>query len=229
MRHAIYFAPAPESLLHKLGSRWLGRDAFSGLKLPQPDLPGIAELTSEARRYGFHATLKPPFTLADEVEGEELVFAVKALSHSLEPFAVALKVDLIDGFLALTPEAPFAPLDDLASRCVRDLDELRAPISEADIARRRAAGLTERQDNHLWRWGYPYVLEDFRFHMTLSRRLAEAEAGLLLPAARDFFAAALSAPVTIDALSLFCEPTPGAPFKAVSQFAFTAAHAEAQP
>jgi putative phosphonate metabolism protein len=229
MRHAIYFAPAPESLLHKLGSSWLGRDAFTGIEVSQPDLPGIAELTVEARRYGFHATLKPPFVMADDVEGEEVVFAVKSLSHSLEPIALALKVDLIDGFLALVPAAPCEPLDALAARCVRELDELRAPISEADIARRRAAGLSARQDNHLRRWGYPYVLEEFRFHMTLTRRLDRVLAGQCLPTARDFFAAALSEPIIIDALSLFCEPVPGAPFKAVSQFAFTAANAEAKP
>lgn len=229
MRHAIYFAPPRESLLHKLGSHWLGRDAFTGEALPQPQLPDIAELTSEARRYGFHASLKPPFPLADDVAGEEVVLGVRELCRALRPITVRLTADLVDGFVALAPAADATALDDLAARCVRDLDELRAPISEAEIARRRVAGLTARQDNHLRRWGYPYVFEDFRFHMTLTRRLSDTEARQALPLAREVFAEALAEPVIIDALSLFYEPEPGVPFKAVSQFAFTAVPAEAQP
>lgn len=228
MRHAIYFAPEPESLLHRLGSQWLGRDAFSGEAMLQPALPGIGELTADARRYGFHATLKPPFALAAEVAGEELVFAVKSVIRSLEPFAVALKVDLIDGFVALIPERPSAAIDALAARCVCDLDEIRAPLSEADIARRRAAGLSPRQDCYLRHWGYPYVLDEFRFHMTLTRRITDVEAALVLPAAREFFAHALAEPVTIGALTLFSEPQAGSPFNAIRQFAFNAHSAEAQ-
>ncbi len=104
MRHAVYFAPEPETALHDVGSRWLGRDAFSGGALPQPDLPGISELTAEARRYGFHATLKPPFAIADGMDAQGLVSAMKAVCGSLSPLSVELKVNLVDGFLALVPK-----------------------------------------------------------------------------------------------------------------------------
>ena len=228
MRHAIYYAPEPESLLHELGSTWLGRDAFAGQALRQPDLPGISDLTEEARRYGFHATLKPPFALADGMDAAGLVQAMKGLCRTIEPFSIELKVNVIDGFLALVPKTRSARLDALAARCVRELDSFRRLASEAEVAKRRAAGLTPRQDAHLLRWGYPYVLEDFRFHMTLSRRLGEDEAEALMPAAHAHFADVLQRPVMVGALSLFRELSPGQPFEAIRQFAFTAEPAEAR-
>ncbi len=228
MRHAVYFAPEPETALHDVGSRWLGRDAFSGGALPQPDLPGISELTAEARRYGFHATLKPPFAIADGMDAQGLVSAMKAVCGSLSPLSVELKVNLVDGFLALVPKGHSLALDTLAARCMREFDSFRRIASEPENAKRRAAGLSPRQESHLLRWGYPYVFEDFRFHMTLSRRLDADEAALLMPAAHQHFARVLAAPVTIGALTLFREPAPGAAFEAVRQFAFTAIPAEAR-
>lgn len=228
MRHAVYFAPEPESPLHELGSRWLGRDAFSANALRQPDLPGMPDLTEEARRYGFHATLKPPFALAEGMDAAGLMQAMKSMCRTIEPFDVGLKVNVIDGFLALVPERRCARLDALAARCVRELDSFRRLPPESEIARRRAAGLTSRQDGYLLRWGYPYVFDEFRFHMTLSRRLSHDEAALMMPAAHAHFAEVLAQPVRVSALSLFCEPAPGQPFDAIRQFAFTAIPAEAQ-
>ena len=65
-RLGLYWAPELDDPLHALGSAWLGRDAETGATLPQPAVPGLdlAEITAEARGYGFHATLKPPFALA---------------------------------------------------------------------------------------------------------------------------------------------------------------------
>ena len=63
----------------------------------------------------------------------------------------------------------------MAGACVRDLDEFRAPAGEAELARRRKAGLSARQEALLTQWGYPYVFEEFRFHLTLSGRLPEED------------------------------------------------------
>ena len=84
MRYAIYFAPPPGSLFHTLGSRWLGRDAFTGEQLEQPAEPGLSAVTGDPRRYGFHATMKPPFALRDPVRPEALLRAVAALASEHE-------------------------------------------------------------------------------------------------------------------------------------------------
>ena len=61
-RYAIYFAPAADHPLWRLGSAVIGYDARSGADLARPDaLPWSADQgrkwTDEPRRYGFHATL----------------------------------------------------------------------------------------------------------------------------------------------------------------------------
>ena len=45
------------------------------------------------------------------------------------------------------------------------------PPGAAELERRRKAGLSAAQEKMLLRWGYPYVLDEFRFHLTLTGRL----------------------------------------------------------
>jgi phosphonate metabolism protein PhnN/1,5-bisphosphokinase (PRPP-forming) len=147
--------------------------------------------------------------------------ACAALASDSAGFRVKLKVGLRDGFLALVPDGDPAPLHILAARCVRELDGFRRPLSEEELARRRKVLLTARQDANLLRWGYPYVLDDFRFHMTLTERLEPGDAGRLVSAAQAHFATELGEPVMIDGLTLFQEPECGAPFLALRHFPFT--------
>jgi putative phosphonate metabolism protein len=227
MRYAIYFAPPPDSLLHELGSRWLGRDAWTGKPVSQPNVLGIGRMTMEPARYGFHATLKAPFALRDNKTPEALAQAVKALAASETPFGMTLQVGSIGGFQALVPAAPPPALYALAARCVRELDEFRAPASEEELQRRRKAHLTPVQEQYLGRWGYPYVLDDFRFHMTLTERLDPQEQPRLAAAAAAHFAPALHEPVIVAGLTLFVEDEPRAPFRAVGIAPFSAAAAGA--
>lgn len=226
MRYAVYFAPPPGSPFHQLGSRWLGRDAFTGELLVQPSVVDIGRITDDPRRYGFHATLKPPFALFDTVAPESLLRAAAALAAREECFRVTLKVALLDRFLALVPCEPDEALYRIADRVVRELDGFRRPPSEQELARRRAAGLSPRQEQHLQNWGYPYVFEDFRFHMTLTERLSEAEAERIAADASEHFAPVLNAPVLIDGITLFEEAAPGAPFLATRHFPFARTAAE---
>ena len=226
MRYAAYFAPAPGSVFHALGARWLGRDAFTGEALDQPDVEGIAGVTGDPRRYGFHATLKPPFALRDTIAPDALLRAVAALASSLSGFPVSLKVDVLDGFLALVPVDASDALHRLADRAVCDLDGFRQPPSAEEVARRRAAQLSPRQEQNLADWGYPYVLQDFRFHMTLTERLPPASVVRFKAAAETCFAPVLAEPVAIDGLTLFEEATRGAPFVATRQFPFSSSSAE---
>ncbi len=227
MRYAVYYSPMPGTPLHWQGSAWLGRDAHSGEALAQPDIERLSQLTADPRRYGFHATLKAPFALREGIGPEALMRACAALAADSADFRVKLKVGLLDVFLALLPDGDQSRLHNLAARCVRELDGFRRPIYKDELARRRKAPLTARQDANLMRWGYPYVLEDFRFHMTLTERVGPGDAGRLLSAAQTHFAADLAEPVMIDGLTLFQEPELGAPFLALRHFPFTLTSAEA--
>jgi putative phosphonate metabolism protein len=206
MRHAIYYAPASGRLLHKLGSSWLGRDAASGETVTQPPVEGLKDVTQEPARYGFHATLKAPFVLNQDMRRVDLGDAVALVAAQMDVVTIP-KIALreIDGFLALAPETAESELSVLAELCVCALDSFRSPASEAEINRRRNARLSPRQDQLLLRWGYPYVLDEFRFHMTLTRKLQPEERRHFLHAATEHFAPVIGAPLEIDALTIFAD------------------------
>ncbi len=221
-RYAVYFAPAPGTLGWLAGSHWLGRCAARLQPLPQLDIAGVTKddlhrLTAAPRRYGWHGTLKAPFVLAPGVDWATLHQAVQAIASGLQPFTLPpMQVERLDDFLALVPMASAAaqaPIHQAAAACVTKLQPLVAPLPPAELARRRAGGLTPRQDELLQRWGYPFVLEEFRFHMSLTGPLSEVHAdaqALVHDAAEQFFADL--PPLQFNSLALFAEPTPGADF-----------------
>jgi putative phosphonate metabolism protein len=220
-RYAIYYAPAPGSALDALGRNWLGRDAVTGAAVEQPDVPDIHEITAEARHYGFHATLKPPFALAPGRSEAMLMVALAEFAASRRKLvAPPLKLAPISRFLALVPSASAPELHQLADLCVARFDKFRAPPDEAELAKRRASGLTPAQDALLQRWGYPYVFEEFRFHMTLTRRLSAAEQARIEPVLAPLVAPAIAGPLLIDALSLFAQADRSSPFRLVRRFPF---------
>ncbi|MBA5778952.1 DUF1045 domain-containing protein [Stappia sp. F7233] len=219
MRYAIYFTPSYDDPLTRLGSQWLGRDAFTGEALGQPVLEEISRerlfaLSEEPRRYGFHATLKPPFSLAEGRSEDELRDAFLSFCEHMPAISLpGLKVARLGSFLALTLSAPSDALDVLAASCVETFDPFRAPLSDADRARRLAAGLSPHQAELLEKWGYPYVFYEFRFHMTLSGRLGDAEeAECLTRDATRYFASLTDRPLKISTIALFVEREKGAPF-----------------
>ncbi|MEM7525730.1 MAG: DUF1045 domain-containing protein [Pseudomonadota bacterium] len=178
-RHALYFLPPEGEALAAFGARWLGWDAADGEAMAHPDIDGLPlpvdEITSTPRKYGFHGTLKPPFSLG----ADPAMFGdgVEALAESIAPFeAPPLRLTRLGGFLALTPGGHSEPLAKLAFACVRELDAFRSPASEAELARRRAKGLSDRQEEMLTAWGYPYVGPEFRFHLTLTGWFEESVA-----------------------------------------------------
>jgi len=224
-RYAIYGLPPAGSPLANFGAAWLGRDVATGEAVARRAVPGISPdrqeaVTDSPRRYGFHATLKPPFALADGASVEELEEALAGLARTLAPFdAPPLRLADLDGFLALVLSGPCPAMDRLAECCVEALDAFRAPPGAAELKRRRAAGLTPRQDELLERWGYPYVMEAFRFHMTLTERIdgleREAVMAALEPVVRPF----CDRPYRVDEVCLLRETEPGAGFAAMRRVA----------
>ncbi|BBK43147.1 hypothetical protein STVA_31670 [Allostella vacuolata] len=223
-RYAIYYAPAADSPLAAFAASWLGR-SFDGRPVgDRPALPGIPAgrleaLTAEPRRYGFHGTLKPPFHLADGHAEAELAAAVEAIAHGLRPFALPpLRLERLGGFLALVSSGPSAALAAVEAACVTRLDRFRAPPTESELARRRRARLTERQERLLAAWGYPYVLEEFQFHLTLTGRMEPDEQECVRSGLEPLVAAFCRAPTPFADLALFIEAEPGAPFALARRF-----------
>lgn len=199
IRYSIYFAPARDSALWQAAQAWLS----------QPDLEA---LTVSARRYGFHATLRAPMALAGEYD--ELEAGLEAFAVEHRPVVLTnLAPRLLEGFLALTTEPQPKALTDFAAEVVTSFEPFRAPLTLAERERRLQAPLSERQIELVDRFGYPYVLEQFQFHMTLTDRLPEERRDDILAAATDWFAKPLSEPVRLDRLVVFEEPEPGAAFR----------------
>ena len=224
VRYAVYFAPAEATALWQAGCHWLGRDPRSDAELPQPKVGGwpaerILQITASPRMYGFHATLKPPFRLAEGRTFAQLASAVQKLAARVQHFALPpLAVRPLSGFLALQPAGYDAKLSALADACVTELDSFRRLPCAKELAHRRTARLSPRQDLLLAQFGYPYVLDQFRFHMTLTERLPRADANVLGPWLREYLAAALAAPLRCDDLCLFVQHGPSEAFLLLQRF-----------
>ncbi len=212
MRVALYYAPDRDDPLWTAGCAWRGRDP-TGIAAPPPAGDDLSEVTEQPRRYGFHATLKAPMRLAAGHHYADVLEQTRALAASLAPFALPpLAVTALGGFLALCETIASPPLQALADAATAWVDPLRAPPDAAELARRRAALLPADEAN-LRRWGYPFVFGAWRFHMTLTRRLEAAEMAVLRPRAEAHFRPALARTRRVEAIWLFTEAEPGAPFR----------------
>lgn len=218
-RYALYYCPPEDSDLYRFGCRWLGRDPITGALKEQPTVAGItparlANVTSNARHYGFHGTLKPPFRLHPQATEAQFVRSVARFAAQLRPFtAPPLVLKELSGFLALQCARLSPEIDTLAAATVTALDRFRAPPTEAELAKRRAAGLNERQEEMLVRWGYPYVMDQFRFHLTLTCRLPDAaERAAFRQALEPMVARFAAEPLRVEAIALFRQDSRETPF-----------------
>jgi len=220
-RYAIYFTAAPGSALDRFGASMLGYDAYGGDDLPFPEgvTPDWHDLTQDPRKYGFHATLKAPIALAPGKTEAELAAACESFAGSRRPIPVIEPVvDSISGFIAVIPATPSAELERLAADATKAFDSFRAPLTEHDRARRNPAKLTPRQRDYLERWGYPYVMEEFRFHMTLTGRLPAERREAVVAMLRERFAATGVGPLAIDAISLCRQETANSRFRVIGRW-----------
>lgn len=224
-RYAIYYTPAPDSALWRLASAWLGRDTHADCIVPRPTgltvaPDDLAAATANPSRYGFHATLVAPFELAPGLDEDELAETLATFCRHWPAFRAVLKVDRIYDFLALVPAHTDPRLDTLAAACVRGFDRFRAPLSDADLARRDSPELSAHERALLKRWGYPHVLDAFRFHMSLTGALPDDALVRLQAQLTTLFADTLREPVNIDGLSLLKQPERSAPFRCIARHGF---------
>lgn len=221
LRYAVYYAPREGAFAFR-ANEWLGREPGHIRDLPQPVLPGVGDprdLTAEPRRYGFHGTIRAPFRPATGVDETQIRDTVAKLAARLPPVTCeGLRVEVLHGFVALTPTGCEAALLDLGSAVVEATNRLRAPLTEAELARRRPDRLSARQRELLDLWGYPHVMEEFRFHLTLTDRLDDPEP--VRVALEAYFAPVLPRPFLIEDLCLFGEDAAGR-FHLLHRYALT--------
>jgi hypothetical protein len=171
----------------------------------------LAALTTDPRRYGFHGTIRAPFRPAPGLDGAGIADAVATLAARLPPApAPGLRLVDLHGFLALVPDGDDTAIRHLGAAVVEATDPLRAALTEAEIARRDPARLTPGQRSLLTRWGYPYVMEEFRFHLTLTNRLPPDRVADVAVAAKVHVGPHLPQPFVVEALCLFGEDAGGA-------------------
>ncbi|WP_375262853.1 DUF1045 domain-containing protein [Palleronia sp.] len=177
-RYALYFLP--DDALADFGATWLGWDVRNGTSVPHPDIPGlpasVEDLTATPRRYGLHGTLKAPFRLADGASEAELSDDLAAFAASTPPASTGRLVAVrLSRFLALVPSGEAAPVSELAAGIVEQFDRYRAPLTKEELARRKPERLSADELRLLERWGYPHVMERFRFHITLTGPVTEVD------------------------------------------------------
>jgi putative phosphonate metabolism protein len=224
-RYAVYYAPRAAEGLAVAAGQWLGISPEGGRLRRQPLVSGVsperlADITTDPRVYGFHGTLKAPIALIDGVNEREFVDAVGRFAVTLRAVTVpSMVLAELGSFLAMVPAERCTELQDLADRCVVEFDEYRRPADETELARRRASGLTARQDALLPRWGYPYVLEEWRFHLTLSGRIEDAaERAAVMAILRKRFSGFVDRPLQVRDLCVFRQAAPGRPFTVLARF-----------
>lgn len=225
-RYGVYFSPRPGTPWTLAGTQWLGRSVDGDPDTEQRAPTGwsaieFAALTAEPRRYGWHGTLKAPFRLTATETEARLFDAVRNLAAGVRAFELPpMTVQRLGDFLALQPQSPCSKLQTLADACVTTLQPFAAPLNVAELSRHRRTDLSPRQEASLQSWGYPFVLDDFRFHMTLTGRLTalvgDRFAELHEHARRHF--AGLPQPLRVSALSIFVEPQAGASFQRAASF-----------
>ena len=225
MRFAIYYLPEETSALWQFGSAVIGYDCVSMRPVEHLNLAidhDLCDLTEEPRNYGFHATLKAPFRLAQGVSEAELIGAVQNFVSQESAFSIgALNVSAIGSFVALTPR-PNDALRDFATRCVQALEPFRGPLTPDERAKRLRAPLTPRQIELMDAWGYPYVLDEFRFHMTLTSSLAPAALSQVHKALVASYAK-IAAASSLTSICICAQPQ-GERFRLLRRFALKPKH-----
>ncbi len=225
-RYAFYYVPDRGSALSEFGCRWLGRNHFSGQPVTPLVPAGItpeerSALTASPARYGFHGTLKPPFRLAKGKKVFELVDVARRFAATRRAFSLPLlRLAVLGNFLALVPSEPSDKISALARDCVTAFDEFRADPTEREIERRMAVNLSDRQQAYIHEWGYPYVMDEFRFHLTLTGKLDEAQRKRVETALAQEVAPLCEAPVSVHSIHLCAQTDEESPFTVLEAFEF---------
>ena len=224
-RYAVYYSPEDNSELALYGHQVLGRrgdsKALESAYSDCPDRQLAIALSATPAHYGFHATLKAPFHLAVHTNEQQLLDAVEALAHKQSVIPLqTLRPRLLSEFIALTLTPQPQAVAILAEHCVKQLEPFRASLSQEDILKRKPHQLTEQQRDYLYQYGYPHVLSEFRFHMTLTGQVLPAEHEAHVSWLTELYDRQVIEVPVLDRLAVFWQPNRETPFLRLAQFAF---------
>ena len=226
-RYAVYFAPEPDSELDVFGTAWLGR-GMDGVHSNGQALVSnvsarrVAELIVSPRRYGFHGTLKPPFELNPSTTLDALLRTARVFAVGLSPVEIPpLELAVIGKFIALTPTSQSAALENLSAACIRAFEAFREPLTSEQIENYRLNKLTVHQEQMLGHWGYPYVMEEFRFHMSLTDRIDDPEErNAVMAALEKMVQPILRKSISVHHLTVFGQSERSEPMVAIERIPF---------
>ncbi|WP_413194689.1 DUF1045 domain-containing protein [Pararobbsia alpina] len=230
-RFALYYAPARESAWWTAGCQWLGRDPETGERYTPPGIAtltqrgiDVASLSVAPQRYGWHGTLVAPARCAPGIAPDEVLARAAQWAERQQAFTLDVEVETLGTFVAIRPATldGATAINAVASSALGACSTLRAMPGEREMQRRLESNLTPRQRELLAAWGYPYVLDEFRFHMTLSDSLPnDSDRQAVLNWWRERVPGL--GPMQIDGAALYIEPEPGAPFTLWARLPFGAA------
>ena len=222
-RYAIYYAPEPGSPLDAFGRSWFDPKG-NGTPLAAARLTAqrVAELSEGSRRYGFHGTLKPPFELNPATTLDSLLNAARIFARTLAPIEIPpLELAIIGKFIALTPTTQSAALEKLSAACVRAFEAFRVPLTEEQLGNYKQNRLTVHQEQMLEHWGYPYVMEEFRFHISVTDRIDDpTERDDVMTALETLAASVLKKPIVVRELTVFGQAGVDQPMVAIERIPF---------
>ncbi len=180
-RYAIYYAPSENSELDLFGKCLLGWDPYKGVETTKSDLSKLpsfkkfSSLVLTPKQYGFHGTIKAPFKLKNEYTYNDLENKVREISKQIHSFYFdQLIIKKLGNFIGLIPTNNLK-VNAVSNKFVEELDYLRDELSESEIKKRKPHKLTSNQKQMLFKWGYPYVFDEFKFHLTLTSKLNVVE------------------------------------------------------
>jgi len=226
-RYAIYYTPSPDTPLGQFGTAWLNHTngTASAVKITTSrlDPARVAAITESSRRYGLHGTLKPPFELNPATTLDALLAAARVFARSVAPVEIpALELAIIGKFIALTPVSQSAALEKLSAKCVRAFEAFRMPLSDQQVANYKRNKLTVHQEQMLEHWGYPYVMEEFRFHISLTDRIDDdEERQAVLENLQTLAAPILGQPTTISDITIFSQAGRDEPMTEITRIPFS--------
>lgn len=210
-RLAIYYTPEESSSLAGEAAIWFGRDIYSTTRAAGAGANNlndtfIANITKSPSHYGFHATLKPPFTIENADVIEEISLLLETFANSREAFIIPdFEVKMLNSFFCLRPKTVSNQLHSIANELVTQFDHFRLPAGQAELEKRRSSGLTRNQEQMLLKWGYPYVMEEYRFHLTLTGMIEKQFRQAVAQELSERFTSDILESVEFDRISLFLE------------------------
>jgi hypothetical protein len=226
-RYAICFAPEQGSALDVLGREWLGRDTVGSVNDRRTLVPGLgperlAEITQGPRNYGMHGTLKPSFELNPHATENALLTVAHNIAASLSPIELpSLELGEIGYIVSLVPESSSAPLENLAANCVRAFDGYRRPLNHKEEETYKRHRLTVHQKQMLEHWGYPYVMEEFDFHISLTDPIPdETERAAVMKALDRVAAPVLHKTLIMRELAVFAQKEDFQPMSIIARIPF---------